>query len=352
MTDKVRIAVIGAGWWATEAHIPALLEHPQAELAALCDRDSDRLQKAAQAYGVERTYTDYRIMLQQEAPDGVTIATPHATHYPIAKYCLEHDRHIMLEKPMTLFASEAKELIDLAAQRRRELVVGHTLNYLPHHLRARAAIRSGELGAVQSVNCYYASDVFDFLSGQVGPDKLPMPFRVHGPNTDYSDAGLSGGEGHLQITHPASLMFFITGLRARRVHAIMHNHGLPVDLVDAILVDFEGEALGTVAGTGNGASRHKLDLMVYCEHGAVDIDSRAGTATVYMEDGSKRDLGPDVSFDRKWSYQPTQNLVDLILGQAENGSPGEVALRSVELLDAAYRSARQSGQGVMIADLY
>jgi len=57
-TQKARIAVIGTGWWATWAHIPALQQNPAAELVALCDQDADKLAQTAQTYGVPAVYTD------------------------------------------------------------------------------------------------------------------------------------------------------------------------------------------------------------------------------------------------------------------------------------------------------
>src|SRR5690349_19120607 len=104
MTAKARIAVIGAGWWATYAHIPAVLGNPSAELVAACDADALRLQAAAKAYHIGQTYTDCGEMLAHERLDGAVIATPHATHYRIARDCLEHGLHVVVEKPMTLYA--------------------------------------------------------------------------------------------------------------------------------------------------------------------------------------------------------------------------------------------------------
>ncbi|MEZ4619386.1 MAG: Gfo/Idh/MocA family oxidoreductase [Caldilineaceae bacterium] len=91
---NARIAVIGAGWWATTAQIPAVLEHPDATLAALCDRAADKLATAAAAYNIAKTYTDLQTMLAQEPLDGAIIVTNHASHYPTAKLCLEHGLHI------------------------------------------------------------------------------------------------------------------------------------------------------------------------------------------------------------------------------------------------------------------
>src|SRR5690348_15691205 len=108
MAAKARVAVIGAGWWSTYTHIPGLQANPSAELVAVCDTDAGKLQAAAAAYHLEHTYADFQQMLVRERPDGVVIATPHATHYRIAKACLEAGAHVMLEKPMTLYAADAR----------------------------------------------------------------------------------------------------------------------------------------------------------------------------------------------------------------------------------------------------
>src|SRR5688500_3776789 len=110
MADKARIAVIGTGWWSTYTHIPGLQRHPDAELVAICDRDRDRLGAAAGAYSVATTYDDYQLMIEREQLDGVVVATNHASHYEIVRACLEHDLHVMVEKPMTLYARDARHL--------------------------------------------------------------------------------------------------------------------------------------------------------------------------------------------------------------------------------------------------
>src|SRR5258706_10116460 len=273
-TGKARIGVIGTGWWATYTHIPALQAHPGAELVALCDSNAERLQAADQQYKVGRTYSDYKTMFAQEALDGVVVATSHASHYPIVRDCLEHGLHVMVEKPMVLYAREAKALVDLARQRGRELIVGYPYHFGAAVRRVRDVIQGGELGAVQFVNCMFSSHIFGLLSGHDGSEHGSPAYPVHGPGDVYSKPHLSGGgEGHLQVTHSAGLMFFTTGLRARRVHALMRNHGLPLDLIDAMTVEFENGALGTVGGCGNtGGNRSQMTLLVHCERGYIDMD--------------------------------------------------------------------------------
>lgn len=351
MSKKARIGIIGTGWWGTEAHIPAILSHPDALLVAACDRDSERLRAAAEAYGIARTYTDYREMLAREALDGVVIATPHATHYAIARDCLNHDLHVLVEKPMTLFAAEARDLVNLAAARNRTLMMGYPYLFLPQIKQAREILLSGELGDVQYVACTFASHVIDFFSGKMRPDLAPKSYRVQGPGSDYNDVAMTGGgEGHLQITHIAGLMFFVTGLRARRVHALMANHDLPVDLVDAMAVAFDNGAVGTVGGTGNAGRNSKMSLTVYCSKGCIDADTRRRMMFIRRADGSDIPLSDRSAPTLRTAT--THNLIDVILERAEVGAPGEIGWRTVELLDAAYRSAAADGEGVAIEELY
>ncbi len=346
-----RIAVIGTGWWATYTHIPALLEHPEATLVALCDADPTRLAAAAQASGGPRTYSSHSALLAAEGLDGVIVATSHASHYPIVRDCLERGLHVMVEKPMTLRAREARELIELAAARGRELIVGYPYHYSPHVLAAREAVVSGSLGAVQYVCCTFSSHIIELLRGRDGSERAGA-YPVHGPGAVYSrpeDSG--GGMGHLQLTHSTGALFFVSGLRAERVLALMHNHGLALDLVDSATVAFAGGALGVVGGTGNGIHR-RFDLQIHCEDGAVELDLVRNSGLIRGPGEARRELAPLAEAQAYPRFAPAHNLVEVALGRAANGSPPEAGLRSVELLDAAYRSAARDGEAVTVASLY
>jgi predicted dehydrogenase len=351
MTNKARIAVIGTGWWATSVHLPALLANPSAELAAICDADAQRLQAAAQAYSISHAYTNHHEMLEREQIDGAIIATPHATHYPLARDCLSRGLHVLIEKPMTLYAAHARDLVLLAREQRRELLIGYPWNYTRPAIYARELLASGALGAGQLVTCVFNSYCIDLFRGNDHSDR-PNAYRVHGPGTVYSQPQLSGGgHGHLQLTHSIGLMSFVSGLRPRRVIALMQNHGLPVDLVDAITVEFEGGAIGILGGTSN-ARPSNLDLQIHCAGGAILIDMVTSIASIRRHDGPAEDVRLSAEESPYPSDAPSANLVDIVLGRGANGSPAEPGWRTVELLDAAYRSAQAGGQPIAIGDLY
>jgi predicted dehydrogenase len=347
-----RIGIIGTGWWATDTHIPALLAHPKAELVALCDSDEGRLHTAASRYEVDHAYTQVEQMLAESALDGVIIVSSNATHYGAAKAALNADVHVMLEKPMTLLAAEAKELVELGKQKGKELIIGYPFNYSPYAIRARDVIAAGELGDIQYIDLIYNSYMTPLFTGQQG-----RIYTVHGPDQYTKPALLGGGHGQVQVTHGAGLLFFVTGLRPQRVSALMHNHNLPMDLINVMTVQFEpgasgASALGTVSGNGN----HQglvFRLLIGCEKGWVDIDAGVGKCIIHRNNRENEEIYFDEKSEpRPLRYATGQNLVDVILCDAPNGSSAEVGWRAVELLNAAYRSAGKNGEFVHVDSLY
>ena len=154
MAGKARVAVIGTGWWSTYTHIPGMIEHPDAELVALCDRNPEALAVAAERYGIDRTYDDVGALLANEALDGAVVAVYHAAHYAVARQCLEAGLHIMLEKPMVLTAQDGRALLDLAASKEREIVVGYPWHFTDVTRIARDVLASGSLAPSSTSPAY------------------------------------------------------------------------------------------------------------------------------------------------------------------------------------------------------
>jgi predicted dehydrogenase len=357
-SDKARIGIIGTGWWATTAHFPALLANPDAELAAVADRSPEALARATAAFGKRATYEDYRAMLAAEHLDGVIVATNHTSHYEVTKACLEAGAHVLLEKPMVLEAAHAHALVKLAAQQGRELIVGYPWNYTAVTRQARDIVASGKLGPIQLVNVLFASMVIEFYRGNDHEYNAVFNYPVTGPGQAYSDPKLSGGgQGHLQVTHAAGALFYITGLQADRVSAYMNNLEVAVDVVDAVSVRFKPldghAAIGTFSSTGNlgKGDGGQLEVDLYCERGYLRYDVANSRLHVRYHDGNEEDYGPLAEDDRYPKFATSANLVDVVLGRAPNGSPAAKAQRVVELLDAAYRSAAQDGAPVNVDEL-
>jgi len=349
MKQPVKAAVIGTGWWATTTHIPALKEHADAELVALCDIDEARLAAASSAFEIERRYTDHVELLARERPDAVVVATTHATHFTIARDCLEAGAHVLIEKPMTLTAEDARILCDLAKRNGRALLVGYPGNYTQNARKVRKELETGRYGQIQIVQSVFNSYCADLFAGHDRSD-TPGAYAVHGPGDVYSKPEHSGGgHGHLQLTHAAGLLTFTTGLRTKAVQARMANHGLPVDLVNVLLVEFEGGGLGTLSGTSN-SFLPSSTLTIGCSNATLELNLHSGALSIREAGLDRVALPPNEGVDLRLA--PVRNLIGAARGTEEPVSTGEVGLGAAEILDAAYRSAREGGRRVAAEELY
>ena len=113
--QKVRIGIIGAGWWATSAHIPAIKSHPDAELIAVQSREKSTAKKIARDFGAKYACTGVVDILALKELDAVIVSSTPNVHYAQAKAVLERGLHVLVEKPMTFTANEARELVETAA---------------------------------------------------------------------------------------------------------------------------------------------------------------------------------------------------------------------------------------------
>ncbi len=352
MAGKARIGLIGAGWWATANHLPILAARSDVELVGVCRLGKAELRAVAERFGFRFATEDYLELLDRVELDGVIVASPHALHYEHARAALERGIHVMVEKPMALRAEHARELVRLAAQKQRHLLVPYGWHYKPFIQFAWEQMRTRGVGTVEYVLCHMASPIRTMLTGRPrtrsdadGGAAGTALFKPD-PRTWSDPAVAGGGYGHAQLTHATALLFLLTDLRPEEVFCWMTAPGARVDLHDAMTVKFGGGALGTVSGSAGvpeNQKRFQVDIRVYGTEGMLLVDCERARAELHRADGSHTmPVAPDAG-----AYEcsgPVHNFIDLILGRTErNWSPGTVACRSVELLDAAYRSA-QSGR--------
>ncbi len=347
----VDVGVIGCGWWATRAHLPALARNPDARIAAMADPDVVNLERAAERFGVAARYPDWTDMLASERLDAAIVATPHVTHADIARACLEQGLHVLVEKPLTLVPSDAWDLVGLARTRDRELIVGYPYHYVPQLDRVRQRLREGAIGDVEVVVGLFASVVRELYRGHPGRyrDVLGYPVNAPGSGT-YSDPRLAGGgQGQTQVTHLAALALWLTGLRPVAARALSASFELDVDLADACAIRFEDGAIGSFTSTGSvvPTQPEMLELRLFGSTGHVVVDASAGTALIHLADGTLERL-PDTPPDQLYpEWAPADDLVRVAGGQRGSRSPGELGATVVALIDALYRSASTGSEALL-----
>lgn len=348
MTGKLRLGVIGAGSWAVASHLPNLEQRSDVvEPVAVARKGKDLLGKIQQRFGFAVASEDYRDVIDAGI-DICVVSSPAALHYEHAKAALESGAHVLVEKPMTIVPAQAWELVGLAERRGLHLLCSFGWNYRPMLVRAKELFDADGIGDVEQLNITMSSTTRELLSRSGGyPDASPE--TAVDPDT-WTDPALSGGGyAQAQLTHALGLGLWLTGLRGAGAFALMRSAlGAPVELYDACAIAYTNGAIGTMAGgaghQGFDGDKHQLDIRAIGSDGQFLCDLQREAVWLYRPDETdvRLDLQPgDATYD---CVGPPNALVDLALGHATvNRSPGWLGARTVEILDAAYRSAR-SGQ--------
>ena len=144
----VGVAVIGYGYWGVNLTRNVATAHTT-DLIGVVDPAADRRALAEQNNPGITTWDSVDDALADARVDAVVIATPASTHVDLAIQCLEAGRDILVEKPLAETSADAEKIAQLAADRDRILMVGHTFLYSPSVHRLKSLIAEGDLGAVQ-----------------------------------------------------------------------------------------------------------------------------------------------------------------------------------------------------------
>ena len=142
------VAVVGTGYWGKNL---VRNFHDIGALAAVCDSEPERLRKFTQQYPGSKGYNSFDEVLSNESIPAVAISTPAETHGTLVREALMAGKDVFVEKPLCLSVTEGEELVQLAQERERILMVGHLLWYHPAILKLKELIFQGELGRIQYI---------------------------------------------------------------------------------------------------------------------------------------------------------------------------------------------------------
>jgi predicted dehydrogenase len=205
----LKAVVIGVGSIG-QHHARVYTALPATTLVGIADTAADRAERIGNTYGV-RAYTDYRKMLQVEAPDLVTVAVPTSLHETVATDALESGGHVLVEKPIAATVEQAQAIIDRADDLGRKLMVGHIVRFDPAIQALKNHLDAGELGRI-----------FQIVCRRVGP--FPARIRDVGVVIDLAP-------------HDLDVMRFVSGDEPIRVYAETQQeiHTAHEDLLAAML---------------------------------------------------------------------------------------------------------------------
>ena len=146
----MKLAILGPGGIA-RSMATAAKGLPEVELYAVGSRTYEKAKAFAEEWGFEKAYGSYEEMLSDPQVELVYVATPHSHHYQYAKMCLEHGKHVLVEKAFTVNAVQAEELIRMSEEKGLLLAEAIWTRYMPSRKMIDDLVESGVIGKVTSL---------------------------------------------------------------------------------------------------------------------------------------------------------------------------------------------------------
>jgi predicted dehydrogenase len=144
---KVNVAIIGLGFGAE--FIPIYQNHPSANMYAVCQRNTERLNKVGDEFGIGARYSEYEDVLADPAVDFVHINSPIPDHAWMSIEALKAGKHVMCTVPMATTIKECDKICQLVADTGLKYMMAETVVYSREFLFIKEMYKKGELGKIQ-----------------------------------------------------------------------------------------------------------------------------------------------------------------------------------------------------------
>lgn len=264
--EKLRLGVIGAGAFSL-CHLEGIAKVKNAELVAICDINLDNAKQKAEEYHIESVYSDYNELLAREDIDAVTLPLPDQVHKEITIAALRAGKHVLCEKPMSLDLDECKEMVKVARECGKELMVGQVGRYTPAFIEAKRLLDEGAIGELFLIESEYAHD-YSHIGGtggwRVTPEREPI---------------IGGG------CHAVDLIRMIAG-NPIEVFAMANNKSLkdwPIHDCSMAVMKLPNDVIGKVM-TSTGCKRtYTMRSTLYGTKGTIIFDNTSPTISLFKE---------------------------------------------------------------------
>jgi predicted dehydrogenase len=337
----IGVGIVGYGYWGPNL-VRNFSEAVETRVIAVCDLRTDSLALVGRRYPAIRTTPDFSELLVDPAIDAIAVATPVRSHFELALAALQAGKHVLLEKPMTETAEQARRLIEVAEPRNLVLMVDHTFVYTPAVRKIRDLVAADELGKIyyydsirvnlglfqHDVNVIWDLAVHDFSILEYVLAEHPVAVSANGvcavPQSLESIAYIS--------------LFFASGTIAH----INVNWLAPVKIRQILM-----------GGNRKMIVYNELEpsekVRVYDKGVTLTDDpNRIYQLRVGYRDGDM--WAPQLS-NREGLAVAVEHFVDCMTNGRIPETDGRVGMRVVELLEAASRSLDQGGRPVELKGL-
>lgn len=334
---KLKGVCIGAGYFSPFQY-EAWQRIPEVEITAICNRDRQKAEPYMQKYRIDRHYTDYRDMIENEKPDFVDIITPPETHYEMTKFAADRSIHVICQKPLAPDFKEAKKIVDLTRQANMRFMVHENWRFQPWHREIKKLLQNEEIGEVHFMN--WRKRMGDGWGENAYIPRQPY-FREY-PRLIVYENGI-----HFIDT------FRYLGGEIRRVFAYLKKLNPVIAGEDFALVNFEFKTpglLGIWDASRYNEPNYDNPRLTF---GEFHIDGTQGTIRLYANGkltvqklGKKEkehsyNMQP-INFAGDCVYTTQRHFIDCLLNDLEFETNGPDYLKSLAVQEAVYLSA-QSG---------
>jgi len=336
--DDVRIGIVGSGFVA-EIHAGSIARHVRgARVEAVASPTPGHAEGLAARHRVPHHLTEWRALLDMKAIDVVLVACPNDMHHAVAVAAAEAGKHVICEKPLARNLHEADEMVRACARSGVLLLYAEELCFAPKYVRMKQLVDEGAVGKVHLVK---------------------QSEKHSGPHAEWFwDVERSGGGVALDMGCHA-LMFFRWMLDRAPAQSVYADMGTFVHAErtrgddSSILITRFAEAVRTIAeeswakpgGMDDRAEVYGSEGVIYADllHGnALECYSEGGYGYAVEKAGPMRGWTYAI-FEEAWNYgfpQEIQHFVDCIADGARPLCTGEDGRAVLEILFAAYESAR------------
>ena len=283
MADKLRWGILATGWIA-ELFVKDL-QLTGRNVTAVGSRSAESAERFATAFNIPKAHASYQALAADPNVDSIYIATPHPQHVAAAKLALNAGKHILVEKPFTINATEAQEITDLAAAKGLLVLEAMWTRFLPHMQRIRAIIAAGTIGEVRSITADHRQ-------------KLPDD-----PKHRLNDLALGGGALLDLAIYPISFTWDILG-KPDAMHASATFRATGADAQVATIFHYASGAIATTLSSSDSAGPNRA--CVVGTKGRIEIDRvwyEPTSFRVYANDNSLIESFEQPRIGRGMQYQ-------------------------------------------------
>jgi UDP-N-acetyl-2-amino-2-deoxyglucuronate dehydrogenase len=326
--SKLKFGIIGCGRISAR-HVDAILNNKdKAELVAVYDIIEELAIDRKNQYESNirgsnvKVYKDYDEFLNDENIDVVTIASISGYHAKQALDCLNHNKHVLIEKPMALSIEDADKIIKLGKEKNNKICVSHQNRFSPAIQKLRRAVDEGRFGKIihGSARTLWARD-----------DDYYKQASWRGTKA------LDGGTLLNQCIHNIDLLQWMMGGEIERVHSEVDTFIRKIETEDfgAMLIRFKNGAVGVVEGSVCVYPRNLEEtLSIFGEKGTVVIKN-GKIETWRFED--EKDYDNDELDETNLGHTPLyKDFIDAINNDREPLVNGEEGKKAVEIILRAY----------------